>query len=159
MSKVILQCVKEHERLRIKFYSYISEDGESYNNAYNQNYNCRFPRNIRKEHCFYEIPDQDIKLIKSDNTTDPSNTKHVAPFYNIGTKNITIIESSDEFKLLHTRIFLVNECVICLNNNTNIIYLPCGHKCNCIECYSDLKNLNINKCPLCRRMITDSITL
>ena len=151
MSKVILQCVKEHNKLRIKFHSYVNEDGESYNNVYNQNYNCRFPRNIRKEHYFYEIPDKDINLILHSNQT--------APFYNIGIQNIKIIEPSDKFKLQNTKIFEVNECVICLDNNTNIVYLPCGHKCNCIECYSNLKDQNINKCPLCRRTIIDSITL
>ena len=42
-------------------------------------------------------------------------------------------------------------CIVCLENNTNIINTNCGCKFNChSECFKDfLKNTNIS-CPFCR---------
>nr|ABK95241.1 unknown [Populus trichocarpa] len=39
-------------------------------------------------------------------------------------------------------------CVICLEQEYNAVFLPCGHMCCCITCCSQLSN-----CPLCRRRI------
>ena len=62
MSKVILICIKDKNKLRIKFHNFIDSDDKIYTNMYNNNYNCRFPKNIRQEGYFYEIPDTDITL-------------------------------------------------------------------------------------------------
>ncbi|KAK7582361.1 hypothetical protein V9T40_013806 [Parthenolecanium corni] len=40
---------------------------------------------------------------------------------------------------------LQNECVICLEKQSNIVFLPCGHLCTCSNC-----SLCVNQCPLCR---------
>ncbi|KAL9430872.1 hypothetical protein AB3S75_026128 [Citrus x aurantiifolia] len=39
-------------------------------------------------------------------------------------------------------------CVICLEQEYNAVFVPCGHMCCCIICSSHLTN-----CPLCRRRI------
>lgn len=39
-------------------------------------------------------------------------------------------------------------CVICLENDYNAVFVPCGHMCCCTSCSSHLTN-----CPLCRKRI------
>ncbi|XXG54390.1 hypothetical protein AAC387_Pa03g2285 [Persea americana] len=39
-------------------------------------------------------------------------------------------------------------CVICLEQEYNAVFVPCGHMCSCTSCSSQLSN-----CPLCRRRI------
>ncbi|XP_042014032.1 E3 ubiquitin-protein ligase SP1-like isoform X2 [Salvia splendens] len=39
-------------------------------------------------------------------------------------------------------------CVICLEQEYNSVFVPCGHMCCCMTCSSHLTN-----CPLCRRRI------
>ncbi|KAI5680334.1 hypothetical protein M9H77_01561 [Catharanthus roseus] len=39
-------------------------------------------------------------------------------------------------------------CVICLEQEYNSVFVPCGHMCCCMACSSHLTN-----CPLCRRRI------
>ncbi|KAL3827906.1 hypothetical protein ACJIZ3_016708 [Penstemon smallii] len=39
-------------------------------------------------------------------------------------------------------------CVICLEQEYNSVFVPCGHMCCCVACSSHLTN-----CPLCRRRI------
>ncbi|KAJ8527259.1 hypothetical protein K7X08_029736 [Anisodus acutangulus] len=42
-------------------------------------------------------------------------------------------------------------CVICLEQEYNSVFVPCGHMCCCMTCSSHLTN-----CPLCRRLIEQS---
>lgn len=39
-------------------------------------------------------------------------------------------------------------CVICLEQQYNAVFVPCGHMCSCMACSSHLTS-----CPLCRRRI------
>ncbi|TRY63249.1 hypothetical protein TCAL_05773 [Tigriopus californicus] len=50
--------------------------------------------------------------------------------------------------------FKSTECVICLENKCNIIFLPCGHVCCCGKCQSE-----VTACPLCRKTIQQKIKL
>ena len=43
-------------------------------------------------------------------------------------------------------------CVICLQKDKNVIFLPCAHLASCVECSLALKN-----CPLCRKNVEASI--
>ncbi|KAJ4877114.1 E3 Ubiquitin ligase family protein [Raphanus sativus] len=45
-------------------------------------------------------------------------------------------------------------CVICLEQNYNAVFVPCGHMCCCTACSSHLSS-----CPLCRRRIDQVIKL
>ena len=42
------------------------------------------------------------------------------------------------------------ECVICLDNEPNILIKPCGHSTFCDVCMDDLKP---TECPICRMQI------
>lgn len=40
------------------------------------------------------------------------------------------------------------ECVVCLDEKSQIVFLPCGHVCTCAKC-----SQNISDCPMCRAHI------
>ena len=42
------------------------------------------------------------------------------------------------------------ECVICMTNGLEIIFLPCGHVCTCAVCAP-----KVQTCPACRAFITE----
>ncbi|KAH9397666.1 E3 ubiquitin-protein ligase lrsam1 [Tyrophagus putrescentiae] len=44
------------------------------------------------------------------------------------------------------------ECVICLDNSANIVFLPCGHICTCQRCIRPNASA-LSLCPLCRAEI------
>ena len=145
---VILKCIKEKNKLRIRFYSFKDFEGNTYTNVYNNSYNCRFPKNIRKEGYYYEIFDSDIKLNKG-------KTK---PFYVVKKNNIKIIKPDLTYKLDSVKIFEINECIICMDAKTNNVFLPCGHMCTCLNCFLKMKKFNnIVKCPMCRRIVDENI--
>lgn len=43
---------------------------------------------------------------------------------------------------------LVSECVICMDQTSKIIFLPCGHLCCCPNC-----DPSVDLCPMCRAAI------
>ncbi|NXX10857.1 LRSM1 ligase, partial [Podargus strigoides] len=47
-----------------------------------------------------------------------------------------------------------SECVVCLERETQMIFLPCGHVCCCQTCCERL-----HTCPLCRKDITQRIRI
>ena len=47
-----------------------------------------------------------------------------------------------------------NFCKICVNNEINTVFLPCGHLVTCNACALSLKN-----CPMCRKNINDKIRI
>ena len=139
MSKITLQCVKEHNKLRIKFFSYTDSEGKVFTNVYNNELNCKFPKDIRQEGYYYEINHDDLTLV----------TGNAKPFYNVKTKNIKIIPNYD---ITNLKIYEINECVICLDEATTEIVVPCGHKCLCKNCSVQLVKTTKN-CPICRKTI------
>ena len=44
-------------------------------------------------------------------------------------------------------------CVVCLNEEANIVFIPCGHVCTCSSCSSQLQD----KCPMCRQDFTSRV--
>ena len=149
MSYILLKCIKEKNKLRIKFFSFTDEEGKTYTNIYNQNYNCRFPKDIRKEGFYYKINGNDLTLSNNNGK----------PFYNINFSNIKILNEID-FNIDELKIYKVDECIICFENTPTQIFLTCGHQCTCNDCCEELKNQNkFNfKCPICRRDIFNVIT-
>lgn len=157
-NKIVLKCVKEKSKLRIRFHCYYNEEGIQYFNSYNETYNCRFPKSIREEGKFYEIDSNDLNLVHNDK---------VSPFYVVQTKNITILDSLSDTSTTATssseiekiKVFDVSECVICLSAPSSVTFVPCGHRCTCNDCYKTL-NLQFIKqkksasCLMCRRGIT-----
>jgi len=50
--------------------------------------------------------------------------------------------------------FISGECVVCLERKSEIIFLPCGHLCTCLQCEEDMEH-----CPLCRNPILQRVRL
>jgi hypothetical protein len=76
----------------------------------------------------------------------------ISPFWTPG----TIITNKTTEKCNLTKLYVGDECVICNEDNIkpSIIFEPCHHATLCIECYS-----SINKCPICRSEIRNSIPI
>ena len=137
MSYVILKCVSQDSKLRIRFHAY-ENDGESTENAYDNTYNCKFPRSIRMEGKFYRVPACDISLVN-----------RRTPFYSVKRKNIQIL---DDYVVAPEKIFTLESCVICFDATPCVTFVPCGHRVCCQVCYDIYKNSK-NDCPLCRKTI------
>jgi hypothetical protein len=146
-ARVILKCVKQGSQLRIRF-DYVIKNGEVFQNVYNNQYNCRFPRNIRVEGRRYEIPDTDITLCRGANV----------PYYIVKKNNIHILEPEKvdvEELMTNMKILNVPTCVVCLENESTMAFLPCDHQCACGECSAPI--VNAGTCPLCRRTIAECL--
>ncbi|KAL9239214.1 hypothetical protein vseg_013554 [Gypsophila vaccaria] len=57
-------------------------------------------------------------------------------------------DAKDENGSETTKSLMPDLCVICLEQEYNAVFVPCGHMCCCTGCSSQLSN-----CPLCRRRI------
>jgi hypothetical protein len=151
---IILKCVKENSKLRVKFHCFINSDNQQYTNVYNNNYNCKFPKDIRRVGAYYKVNDGDITL----------SALKEKPFYSIKRTNIVTMTETEINNLLHPptvdissiQIFDAGECVICLSSESAIVFLPCAHRCVCSGCNASLKNMRYN-CPVCRRDIKEAI--
>lgn len=134
-TNVILTCIKENNKLRIK----IITPGY-YNDA-----NCQFPKNIRKEGMKYIVPYSDITLASG------SSGKY---FYRVKKTNIRICNNEE----LLDKVFDVDNdpCVICLTNDKKWVIIPCGHYILCDECNNFVIDTN-QKCPICRGIIIQTI--
>ena len=60
------------------------------------------------------------------------------------------VEDEVEYDKPARKTILEQECVICFENKSNMLYLDCLHVCVCNVCDSKGK---FNKCPLCRTKI------
>ena len=65
-----------------------------------------------------------------------------------------IIEDEEPVKI--TKSLKMDQCVICLNNQPNILFYDCMHICTCLEC-EELKPLN--SCPYCRAIAIKNICI
>jgi hypothetical protein len=128
-----------------------------YKNVYNNEYNCRFPKQIRKEGAYYKVNDTDITLTCTKGTY----------FYTIKGKSIIVMTDAEVYRLLNPeaaldissmKIFDAGECVICLSEASSIVFLPCAHRCVCCRCNIGLKTAKYC-CPVCREPIKQEICL
>lgn len=127
---VYLKCIHDGKKLRIR----ITSDG------YYPFANCSYPREIRVKDRCYTIPSYDIMLKAG---------KRGTFFYVLEPSSITIIPNKIFYDKKDP-----NDCIICLTNEKNVAFTPCGHFCCCNECYAKLEK----KCPLCRSIIDGVIT-
>jgi hypothetical protein len=143
-----LKCVNDGKKLRIRIISYTDIDGKIFTGVYHNEYNCRFPRNLRILNKCFEVPEANVRLM-GDGISK-------AFYYSISTKNIKEISLPDE-KLDSAgieNIFKEEECVICMNNVVQYIFSQCGHACCCFDCGN-----KITKCCVCRKTIINKISL
>ncbi len=139
MAYVILKCISENAKLRIRFHAYVNADNVTLN-PYNDKYNCRFPRHLRTLGKFYRVPASDVSL----------NSKN-KPFYCVKPKNIQVLDSYDST----SQIYSAEQCVICFDCVPEVTFLPCGHNITCANCYDRYKvsKDDCPDCPLCRQNV------
>ena len=126
--KVYLQCVKEKSKLRVKIVS----------SGYNNNANCQFPRAIRVEGRKYEVPATAIKVVQRGTHKF---------FYHVDKHSIKIVDTLPDEKVEVNKIYASEECCICLDDECNMVIVPCGHMCLCSDCSGEY---NSGRCPMCR---------
>jgi len=70
-------------------------------------------------------------------------------------KDIEENNSKEMLKLL-SRTFEEKNCVICLEEDAppNVVFFQCGHKC----CHMNCITTSIQKCPLCRQLISATLS-
>jgi len=129
---VYLTCVKVGSKLRVRI---ISE-------GYNPDANCQFPRAIRLEGRKYSVPVLAVTFSKG-----PAGKF----FYRVRKSAITVV---DEIELVN-KVFGEEKsmCVICWDEENDVVVVPCGHYCMCQTCAEVLQK-STQKCPLCRGKIS-----
>lgn len=156
---IILKCVKEGSRLRIRFHCFINHENNIFTNVYNNNYNCTFPKDIRVAGAFYKVEDRDIAL------TSKGGAGRGTFYYSIKRSNIKVMTEEEKQQILTPtprvdlstiQIFDAGDCVICLSSASCVVFVPCGHQCVCGSCNTTLKSNRYN-CPVCREKITQDI--
>jgi hypothetical protein len=152
---IVLKCLYEGGKLRIRFHCFINQENIIYTNVYNNAYNCRFPKNIRTAGAYYKVNDGDISLCRGEG----------GAHYSIKRSNIKVMSVQEIQNILNPpapvnladiRIFDAGECVICLSSASAIVFLPCAHRCTCSTCNSQLK-LGRYECPVCRKRVEQEI--
>lgn len=141
MSYVLLQCVKEKSKLRVKMIS---------SHPFIKGINCQFPRNIRQEGMYYIVKSEGVKLKEN--------------FYSAMSKDIIVCKTFDieEVKKYINNLGTTekikpqvifgdddeSDCVICMGEKKECVYSPCGHFITCKGC-----SVRVDKCPICREKI------
>lgn len=134
---VHLQCIQEASKLRVKITCYINHEGKKFYGIYNNNLNCRFPRDLRVEGRIFEVPDEDVTLLGGNGK---------AYYYSVKKNNLKIIENGNHNieQIYHVS----TECIVCMENDVKIVFNNCGHYCCCVTCAKKLKS-----CCVCRSKI------
>ncbi|XP_076818315.1 E3 ubiquitin-protein ligase XIAP-like isoform X3 [Clavelina lepadiformis] len=72
-----------------------------------------------------------------------------------GATQVTQINLPEDPSSLEQRVRELQDerkCKICLDNIADVVFVPCGHLCSCVDCAQALR-----KCPICRCKIEKSI--
>ena len=139
MGEVILKCIKEGSKLRVRIIS----------PGFNHQANCSFPRAIRVEGRKYSVPYSAISFAEGPRQKF---------FYRISKNSITILnenEVTEELLLKNLKIFGEDEemeCLICMSCDRDAVFAPCGHYCACETCANTIRSTQ-GKCPMCRTRI------
>ena len=60
-------------------------------------------------------------------------------------------DEDDAIAINEIKTYKTDECVICLENKTNVLFCNCGHICVCEKC---IKIKRLPKCPVCKTVNT-----
>jgi len=144
---IYFECVKIGPKLRVRVIS----------PGYNQEANCQFPRAIRQEGAKYSAPISDLTF---------SETRGKF-FYRVKKHRVKIIDDVDELIDIidHMKISIKNiyqddiatDCIICMENEYDVVMVPCGHYCMCHECADKILG-STSKCPICRQKVDLAVT-
>jgi hypothetical protein len=70
----------------------------------------------------------------------------IPPFWSLGQSVSNLygngLFNDDIFKCIYT----TDECSVCLDRESEVLFLPCFHNVTCLDCVKHIKN---KKCPLC----------
>lgn len=138
MSYVLLQCVKEKTKLRVKMIS---------SQPFIKGINCQFPRNIREDGMYYVVRSEGVKL-KGKFYSVMKKDAIVCQTFEMSVVKDYIAELGATEKIQPKAIFGDddnNECTICMGEVKDTVFSPCGHFMSCSECATQFK-----KCPMCR---------
>lgn len=135
---VLLKCVKEGSKLRVKI---ISE-------GYFNDANCQFPKDIRKEGRIFKVKAKDIQLAEGKAGKYFYRVKSGIEIYNEGNNLLP----SDVTKVKIYEDKKDSDCAVCLSVPKTTVIVPCGHFYTCNSCARQL-----DKCPICRGGITKLI--
>jgi len=151
MSSVVLECVSEGARLRMRIQSYEGRDGDVHHNVYNHEFNCQFPKALRARGRRFRVPAANVSL------RGGGARKH---FYNVRPEGFSIIDdgaaapasaSSETGRNVYVYASCV-ECAVCLAAPSSVVFIPCGHLACCEACGVKLRN-----CCICRTPISNTV--
>lgn len=139
MEYVLLQCVKKGSKLKVQMVS---------SAPFTKGVNCQFPRDIRNEGMYYVVRSDAVKL-RSTFYSVMQRDAIVCMTYNMEeiknyinalgeTVKPAVIYGDDDGL----------ECVICLSQQKEAVFAPCGHYMTCQDCARQCKT-----CPICRSPI------
>lgn len=160
---VLLKCIKEASRLRIKIIS----------PGYLRSANCQFPKDIRVEGRFYECEPNHISLaligrkhfyriakygirIITDNVSENTLLENDLKNNSLGNTSSEITFEKKLPKNIYTD-DANDDCSICLIDKKTQIFVPCGHFYVCNTCSKNIIKYK-NICPICRANITYTVT-
>ena len=89
-----------------------------------------------------DLNESEMNLTKEQNKIDITSSK--TEIMVIDDKNVLIEENE---RLKSERL-----CVICLNKDKNVLFLPCAHLAACLDC-----SFNLQNCPICRSKIQATV--
>lgn len=138
---VYFMCVNEGKKLRVRVTT----------PSYNSNANCQFPRNIREDGGVYSAPSSAVRFGRG-----PAGKF----FYRVSAKFVTKIQEKKD-KIIINKIYENDdiECIVCMDNPHDVIIVPCGHYCMCLNCASKIKSSSGSSCPMCRGNIESIVTI
>ncbi|AYV82641.1 MAG: hypothetical protein Hyperionvirus2_9 [Hyperionvirus sp.] len=144
MSYVLLQCVKEGSRLRVKMLS---------SQPFIKGINCQFPRALREVGKYFVVESTAITLKGKFYSAMKKNGIVCQTFSMDEVKKYIDGLSATDKKVVPKVIFGDddggdNECVICMSDPKDSVFSPCGHFMTCKGC-----SVKFEKCPMCRAKI------
>lgn len=90
-----------------------------------------------------------VKKIVNEKLKPPCEIKPSEHCDTVDTIEDEYVNRTEEIKIHCTNLI----CKICLENELNTCFIPCGHAAACVKCSLSLNN----KCPICRRVYLYSI--
>lgn len=89
-------------------------------------------------------------LFKSQNGSQPLLNSRSVHLFNNGSMSYTEPKPVVEIDLEQQKIYICDECAVCLDCKPEITFQPCGHTPMCKECYSCYDK---KECPLCKATV------
>lgn len=84
-------------------------------------------------------------IIKETNKAELEKTNSDELVENVNDDKSVLMEENERLKSERL-------CVICLNKDKNVLFLPCAHLAACLDC-----SFNLQNCPICRSKIQATV--